>query len=397
MINQSDTPLTKSPTQTARRLAYLDTLRVLAVFLVFMFHANKAFTVGDWHVKNDEISMVASIVYPAFLAPWGMPFFFVLAGAGTWFALQRRTGRQFAQERTRRLLIPYLVGSAILSPIQCYFEWQYHVRTGEFSGSYLEWFLSLFGGWNPTIASWIGYHLWFLLFLFLFSLLALPLLIWLRDKGQGFINGIIKVWQFRGGLLLFAIPPLLIQVIFRPIFPGAQNWADFFFDLYFFLSGYLLFSDKRFEQVIRRDRWLELAGGILAFIGLLATLIMGNAEELFSNPEAAGYQIFWGIAAVDAWCFSIFMLYIGMRFLDFSNRWTRYGQEAVVPFYMLHQPVIIAIAFYVVLWPVNIWIKISVVVLSSFFITIALYEVLVRRLPPLRALVGMKASPAKSG
>jgi glucan biosynthesis protein C len=157
-----------------------------------------------------------------------------------------------------------------------------------------------------------------------------------------------------------------------------MSWADFCFDLNFFLSGYLIYAEKRFKRALRRDRWFGQALGVLAFSGLLITMVMGDAEKLFSNPEASGDHIFWGIAAVDASCFSTFMLDIGMRFLDFSNRWTRYGQEAIVPFYVLHQPIILAIAFFVVQWSTDTWIKKLVVIPSSFFITTALYELLVR-------------------
>lgn len=86
------------------------------------------------------------------------------------------------------------------------------------------------------------------------------------------------------------------------------------------------------------------------------------------------------------------MLYVGMRFLDFSNRWLRYGQEAALPFFVLHQPVIILIAFFVVQWNADILVKLPVVVLSSFVITIGLYELIVRRINPLRMAFGMKSN-----
>ncbi|HSF83202.1 MAG TPA: acyltransferase family protein [Anaerolineales bacterium] len=382
--------------QEVKRVHYLDVLRVLAVLMVFFFHATKAFTAGDFLIKNEQISMIASILFVAFLAPWGMPFFFLLAGAGTWFALQRRSASQFASERFRRLFIPYLIGSALLTPLQAYFDWRFTQQSEGYQGSYLQSMLERWNGWNPTISDRLGYHLWFLIFLFVFSLVALPMLIWLRDKGQGFISKLAGLCERRGGILLFASVPLIIQVVFRPFFPDPQNWADFFFELYFFLSGYVIFSDKRFAQALRRDRWLELGVGILAFIGIVVTLMMGNAEELFSNPETPGYSLFWGIAAVDAWCFSTFMLYIGMRFLDFSNRWTRYGQEAIVPFYLLHQPVIIAIAFYVVQWQACVVLKMITVVLSSLIITLAIYELLLRRSIPLRSVFGMKGTLVRS-
>jgi len=84
------------------------------------------------------------------------------------------------------------------------------------------------------------------------------------------------------------------------------------------------------------------------------------------------------------------MLFTGMRFLDFTNRWLRYGQEAALPFFVLHQPAIIVVAFFVVQWNAGIWIKLPVVVLSSFVVAIGLYELIVRRVRPLQLLLGVK-------
>ncbi len=78
-----------------------------------------------------------------------------------------------------------------------------------------------------------------------------------------------------------------------------------------------------------------------------------------------------------------------MRYLDFSNGWLQYGQEAVLPFFMLHQPVIMIIAFFVVQWDAGIPVKLPAVLLGSFAATIGLYELVIRRIGPLRALFGM--------
>jgi len=79
-----------------------------------------------------------------------------------------------------------------------------------------------------------------------------------------------------------------------------------------------------------------------------------------------------------------------MRYLDSTNKWLLYGREASYPFYFIHQPVIIFIGFYVVDWQVHLLIKLLVVVIGSFAISLGIYELLVRRINPIRALFGMK-------
>jgi len=83
-------------------------------------------------------------------------------------------------------------------------------------------------------------------------------------------------------------------------------------------------------------------------------------------------------------------MYIGMRYLDHTSKWLRYGREASYPFFFVHQPVILCIAFYAVQWQVDLTIKLLVVVIGSFATSLGLYELLVRRIDPVRALLGMK-------
>jgi glucan biosynthesis protein C len=377
------------------RLHYLDTLRVLAVFMVFLLHAAVPFTMMDWQVNNAETSMAASVFFIAFLAPWGMPFFFLLAGATAWFSLRRRTARQFAGERVRRLLIPFLVGSVLITPLQAYIEWMSRTDIkGNYAGSYLQFlFVERFGGWNPLLFGWLGYHLWFLGFLFTFSLVALPLLMWLKgEAGKRIVVWLAKLCEHRGGVLVFVLPLVLIQLSLRSYFPDEHNWGDFFHHLVFFLVGYLFYADERFLRAVRRDRWLVLGVAVASFLGLTVTVGLGE-DSWLSDPSVPWFYVLWALTPIDAWCWSLFMLFVGMRFLDFSNRWTRYGQEAVVPFYVFHCPVVLTIAFYVVQWQAGVTVKMLAITVCSFVVTLGTYELLVRRVTPLRRLFGMKSRP----
>jgi hypothetical protein len=120
----------------------------------------------------------------------------------------------------------------------------------------------------------------------------------------------------------------------------------------------------------------------------LAGLPVMTWYETPGIPQFHFLQFFISIIAV---CYSLTMLFVGMRFLDFTNRWLRYGQEAALPFFVLHQPVIIVIAFFVVQWDATIAVKLPIVVLSSFVVSVGLYELIVRRFRPLRLAFGMKS------
>ncbi len=138
------------PPQPAVRIYYLDWLRVLSILMVFLFHAVHPFDFGDWQVKNTDQSEILTIVL-LFLSMWGMPFFFVLAGAGSWLALQRRTARQYVSERFYRLFIPFVAGSILFTPIEYYCENMNKIQRGvltSFPG-----FLSAFTIFRPSTVS----------------------------------------------------------------------------------------------------------------------------------------------------------------------------------------------------------------------------------------------------
>jgi glucan biosynthesis protein C len=395
MTDRVESGQTRSTPDSAR-LHYLDWLRVLAILMVFLFHAVHPFDYGDWQVKNVEQSEIISIIL-TLLGLWGMPFFFLVAGGGAWFALLRRTPRQYIRERFYRLLIPLIIGTILFSPLEMYMEWANHVQRGVWTVTFREYALrpppadNLLSIISPR---WFGYgfHLWFLGFLFSFALITLPLFLWLKkEQGQRVISWMATLSERRGGLLLLVIPLGLIYSLLWPPFPEEHDWADFIFQMSFFALGFLLFSDPRFSQTIQKQWRLLLGVPTAAVVGLVGMYLAElPVMEWGETPGIAQFYLIQFLRSAIALCYSLIMLYVGMRFLNFTNRWLRYGQEAALPFFVVHQPVIIAVAFYVVQWNLGISIKLPMVVLGSFGISVGLYEV-IRRVRLLRFVFGMKA------
>jgi len=325
-----------------------------------------------------------------------MPLFFLMAGAGCLFALRRRSGSQFLAERTMRLLIPFVIGCILLSPIQFYLEW---LHKGWYQGPFLPFIpilvsdrLHLLGSaFSPSIFESLGSHLWFLGFLFTFSLIALPLFLWLKNpSGQTVIAWLGKLGEKRAGLLWFIIPIAAVRMSLQPFFPGYADWADFTYMLIFFVCGYLIYADQRLIQAVRRDWRYALSIGTLSTLIMLVCLAFGEGSEWVKDPGTLGFYLGWGLVGVNGWCWTLFALWVGMRFFDFRNRWLGRAQELIMPFYVFHQPPIVLVAFYVVQWEAGVWVKLGAVVLGSFIITLGLCEGIVRRFKPARALFGMK-------
>lgn len=354
------------------RLHYLDWLRVLAILMVFLFHAIHPFDIADWHIKNGDQSLAVT-AFLAFFFPWGMPFFFTLGGAGSWFALQRRTAGQFAAERFRRLLIPLILGALFLTPIQRFFEWHHQVQNGISAGSLTAFMFPPPPGFSPVVFGWAGYHLWFLGFLFSFSLLALPLFLWLKgDTGRRLLGGVARYTSKRGGLFLYLVPLVLIQLGLRPLFPEEHDWADFAIQMTFFVLGFVLFADRRLQQAIRRDGRLMLAGATLTTLAVLAILALGDPLTWLASPDMPQFYISWALVSVNGWLWVVAALALGQKHLDFDHPWQRVGRRVIMPFYTLHQPVIVIIAFFVVQLEAGILPKMALVVVGAFLVSVGL-------------------------
>jgi peptidoglycan/LPS O-acetylase OafA/YrhL len=382
---------------TSRRLYYLDWLRVLLILGVFLYHALHPFdaTIG-WHIKNDEQSVLV-MVFLILLLPWGLPLFFLVAGAGSRFSLRRRSNRQFVRERVLRLAVPFVVGSALLTPVQLYLE---ALHKGEYAGGFFGYLPEMVAGiaparWlSPLTLTHVGLHLWFIAFLFLFSVMAVPVFTWFRrDAGRRFVARLARLVQARGGILLFVLPLAVVRVLIQPFAPEEHGWLDFVYSFVFFVLGYVIYSDDRFLPAIRRDRWLLLGTGLLGMaIGGAMGAVAG--DELFEWAQT--FVMPWSIVvqltfAMTAWGWALFVLDLARTRLDRPSRLLTRANEAIMPFYLLHQPVIIVIAFYVVEWSTGILPKMVTVVVGSLVATIAIYDAL-RRLKPVRALLGMKAN-----
>jgi len=398
MQNTVVDPLEGKPGKKSARLYYLDWLRVILLFGVFIYHVIRPFDpLIEWHINNAEQSDVILTIL-LLVNPWGIPLFFLVAGAGSMFALRRRSNRQYISERVTRLLIPFIVGSILLTPFQKYLE---ALHKGTFQGTFLSYIPDMLAEvisaniFTPLVFGRWGLHLWFLGFLFAYSLLALPVFHWFKgDAGGTFISWLGRLVEVRGGILIFVLPLALARVLVQPFFAVEERgWLDFVYFFLFFILGYIIYSDKRFLSAVRRDRWLLFGGGIVglvAFFGLFA--VYGD----IALEWGMRFVVPWSIILIFAftlmsWGWAISVLYLAMTRLNFSNKWLVYGNETILPFYLLHQPVIIVISFFVVQWEVNLWVKLLVILISSFLITLGLVELLIRPFKPMRRLFGMKS------
>jgi peptidoglycan/LPS O-acetylase OafA/YrhL len=236
--------------------------------------------------------------------------------------------------------------------------------------------------------SW--HHLWFIIYLLVYSIGALPILLWLRKtQAQKFLRKLVILSSKKGGILLWVIPIVISQSILRPIFVEEthaliNDWAYFTFYFLFFLFGYIAFSCNTLWLQLKEQRRFNLvASSVMLAVFYLIYFIPYKLPVHFDFP--------WMIAKVlVAWFWVVTFIGYGQQYLKFNNELLKYANEAIYPFYILHQTVIIAIGYYVIKWNTGILVKYSVVVTLTFLVCLISYEFFIKRFAISRLLFGMK-------
>ena len=368
-----------------RRFHYIDWLRVLAVLLLFPFHTSRVFNFGEpFYIKSAELSQALNYGI-AFIGGWHMPLLFMLAGASAFLALAKRKPGRFVDERFTRLGIPLLFGILVLLPPQTYIGARFNSGYMQSAWHYI---VSLdFLRWNiqPAGDYYGGFgvgHLWFILFLLLISLIALPFLLWARgERGSRRVAGWSRalarpVW--------WLLPPV---VIFLADAAPAIAGKNLIYYLVFFVFGAIGMADDAFAEAAERHTAVALVLGVALGVAHVAT---GGLRDALPDPS-------WPLAAVNylgmlgGWLMLIGLLGAGRRYLDAPSPALSYLAEASYPVYILHQTVIVVLAALIVRAPIGGVAQWLAILALSVVVTFALYEG-VRRVDRLRYLFGMRSA-----
>jgi glucans biosynthesis protein C len=384
-------------TEKPARLYYIDWLRVLAILVIFTFHGARLFDNESWHVDN-AVTATGFTIYIQLIASWVMPLFFVLSGAGIYFALQSRATGHFLKERVTRLLVPWaIVGLLLFAPIQVYLERYSH---GDFTGNFFQFIPQFFkGSYEFSDAgnfTFTGLHTWFLLFLFVHTMILLPLFTINKQTMKSLLSRFSVYFEKWWALLLLALPIWIMQWIgdVTPIGDTARmgGWNTLIY-LLLLAYGYLVFSNVKILAVIKKYTFAFLAGAVALSVLMV---IMRHVISINAEFESPGYFAILLRNAAIMWLWILAIIGLGMRYLQRNNKVLQYGNEAVLPFYILHQPIILLIGYFVVQWNINIGVKYVLVLAICFPIIMAIYHLLVKRFNVLRFLFGLRLNKKKT-
>ena len=383
----------------------IDALRVIAFAILIFYHASGVYQVdSDFHIVSSYQNAWLDYVRIVFNR-WRMPLLFAISGIAIGLVLPGRHPARFAITRTWRLLLPLVFGMLFIVPIQAYCE---GVSKGTLEPGFMAFLLrylqlrpwpegTFIGGehgltWN---------HLWYLAYLWAYTLILLMLAPFLRSgHGQG-----LRSWLARPRhpalLLLPAGVFFTYLVVLKPRFPESHAFVgDWYLHAeYFsvFLLGYLIAREENFWQQAKRLRWPMLA---IAALSISVELALKWAGQYLPEDQvpAALQAIPWGTVeraarALYMWSALLAIFGWGYAALNRPMRWLPYATEAVYPWYILHQSLIVLIAWWLIPLRLGPWREPALVIGLTILGCLLLHELVIRRIPLLRPLFGLKLAP----
>ncbi len=378
----------------------LDWLRVIAFLILIFYHSGMFYVTWDWHVKSvyagEHVEWLMRLS-----SPWRLSLLFFISGVALRYAADKKPPLQMMRSRLSRLGLPILFGMILVVAPQ---SWLQLVESGEFTGSFFEFwphYIDPLSEYSITTPTWN--HLWYVVYLLVYSLMILPVAGPLSRFASGpFAKLTRRVFAGRMGVVWAVILPIAPHIVMRLFldqhFPTTHDltgdWANHAHSLTMVLSGYFLAKDEAFWGAIQRG-W-KLVAGLMIALGIVLTLVWNN-WDLFGGEVAPFEAWLWParIARIFyAWMVIYSLLGMAQQFLNRDSKALRYLTDAVFPWYILHQTLIVMFGFWLTRQGLSVAVEASLVIGLTVLGCVIGHE-FIRRVPLLRPLFGLKWEPSR--
>ncbi|WP_332773479.1 acyltransferase family protein [Phenylobacterium sp.] len=380
-----------TPSVSSERRPDLDWIRVGAFFLLILYHVGMFYVPWDFHVKSPHpVEWLQPLMW--LTNPWRLTLLFLVSGAATRFMADKLSAGDLAKARTARLLPPILLAVFVIVPPQTYYE---IVEKLAYAGSFAEFYgkyVTASGHWRPggePLITPTYNHMWFVVYLFLYSLILAAALKWGRGVVATLDRGVERVLD-GWGLLVW---PVLVLVVLRAtLFPMFEvthalvdDWYNHAVSFGVFLLGFLIAKSEVLKARFIALRWPALLLAMASY-GAYAALgwFLPDTDEI-TTGEIARQTAF----ALDQWFAIAAVLGFGGKHLTRGGPVLTYLTLGVFPFYIVHQTFIVVAGHYLARLGLNQALEAAILVAGTFAACFATYE-LVRRVNLLRPLFGLK-------
>lgn len=379
----------------------MDWLRIGAFGLLIFYHIGMFFVPWGWHVKTAQpvewltVPMLASNA-------WRLPLLFLVSGYASAAMLGKKDGlgkgsglARFLGSRSARLLIPLIFAAIVIIPVQPWIELQFkHGYTASFAQFWTHDYFR-FGALDGIVMpTW--QHLWFVVYLWVYTA-ALVLLLAVTPAALRAKIAALADRAFAGpGVLLIPIALLLVHLGLS--WPGQEETHALVGDgqahrIYFaaFLFGFFLRGAPTTWDAIRR--WWKTA----AVVGVLGYLIVAAVDLSLLDPilpGAAPQHVLFAVAReFQAWGTIVALIGLADRYWNREHRLRPMLTEAVFPFYIIHQTIIVMLGWYLLPLALPALAEFAIL-LPATVIGCWLFYWLGRQVAPLRPLIGLRLARA---
>ncbi|PJA05551.1 MAG: acyltransferase [Flavobacteriales bacterium CG_4_10_14_0_2_um_filter_35_18] len=371
-----------------QRLYFVDWLRVIAFFILMLFHCAMPFVSFGWEVKNNEHS-IGLTRFIWWLHQWRIPLLFFICGIGIHFSLEKRSVLTFAGERIKRLLIPLLFAMFFTIPLQVYFEF---LQKGKITGSYFNFY--------PRVWDLIPYpdgaltwsHMWFVVYLFVFCLLLIPLFLLFKfDKLKALKAYLADKIANPITIVFLSLPLTYYYFTLYLDYPEQQSllddWFLFITSITLAIYGYFLAQSDKFWNTCETYRFYYLT---ISLFGAVVLFYYYWWDLNFPKQNDFNLYVYGFLNSIHIWFLIIAAVGFAKKHLNYSNAFLKFTNQAVYPFYILHQTIIVAVGYYIVQLNSSILLKMSLLIIITFMAIFIIYRYIIKPFKITRILYGVK-------
>lgn len=383
-------------TNNQNRRHDIDSLRVIAFFVLIFYHIGMYYVADwDWHIKSGSVSYVLQDIM-VLTSPWRMSLMFFISAVALGLVIKRFNRLLLLNTRTLRILLPLIFGMYFIVAPQPYIEFLSNkLITGDYWHFWLEYInphTQLLTEKQSGIGLLTWNHLWFLPYLWIYSViivaLAKPLISLSQAKLLSRLPLIVMVFSV---VIVLALIRLWLGERFPTTHDLINDWYNHGKYGFVFIVGFIFALQKSWWQgVIQYRKQFMLVA--------LCTYAFFIAERHSAFPELAeafqtdiSVKVFYRvIASINHWCWLFAAIGFAGYWLNKPSRFVTYANNAVLPWYILHQTLIIVFAWWLKALALPPRIEVPLLITLTVIGCLLGYEV-IKRVPLLNQLFGVKA------
>ena len=371
----------------------LDWLRIVLFLLLILFHVGMFYVAWPWHVKSGH-APVDWLRWPMLLMnPWRIPALFIISGIALRFALDKANSHPaFMRRRFHRLILPILFGMAVVCAPQAYFELlEDGVDPGNLASFYANYLMPPWAspdGWTTITPTWN--HLWYVVYVLLLSacIVALSALL------NGRLERALDIWVERLSRMpvVFVATPMLVSFVILYFFQNSVDavqmvWGDWHRlanSLWLMLFGFAIAKQAAAWSTLWQCRWGML--WLSVFLG--AVLMLDVTQIIWTDPSQDAF--YYITRNFYSWAVMLALFAFVQQLPRGSDAVRTYLSDAVFPYYVLHQTVIIVVGVWLGQFDLGLTAEGLTLIAATVVITALLYHVVIRNMGRAAVLLGGK-------